>query len=69
MRYLFICLFVIVSYFGLSQNSGINEDKSGIIYFSTDNGTTWQNKSSGFPDNVFITDMAVSDSLLGVSTK
>lgn len=46
-----------------------DEAKSGIIYFSTDNGNSWIDKSNGFPNGVFMTDIAVSDDLLGIATK
>jgi ligand-binding sensor domain-containing protein len=42
---------------------------SGIVYFSDDNGVSWQNKSQCLPENVFLTDIATSNQWLGVSTK
>ena len=49
------------------ENAG--DDENGIIYFSLDNGNTWENKSNGLPGNIFLTDIAVSDDFLGVATK
>lgn len=43
----------------------------GIVYFSTDNGLTWENKSDGLPDSIHIAlgAIAVSGKLLGIATK
>ena len=49
------------------ENAG--DDENGIIFFSTDNGNSWKNKSNGLPGNIFLTDIAVSDDFLGVATK
>ena len=45
------------------------EVDKGIVYFSFDNGKTWVNKSRGLPDNIFLSDMAVSNDFLGLATK
>lgn len=45
------------------------ESIPGIVYFSVNNGTSWENKSVGLPKNIFLSDIAVSDEMLGVSTK
>jgi len=42
---------------------------AGIVYFSDNNGMSWENKSECLPEDVFLTDIAVSDQWLGVSTK
>ena len=44
-------------------------DGTGIVYFSLDNGLTWQDKSYGLPEDLHLTDLAVADSMLLVSTK
>jgi ligand-binding sensor domain-containing protein len=41
----------------------------GIVYFSFNNGATWENKSQGLPKDVFLTDIAISDKHLAVTTK
>jgi photosystem II stability/assembly factor-like uncharacterized protein len=43
--------------------------EKGIVYFSTDNGQTWENKSNGLPDGIFLSDIAIAPGLLGLSTK
>ena len=47
------------------------ETIDGIVYFSSDNGLTWENKSDGLPDSIHIAlgAIAVSDNLLGIATK
>ena len=47
------------------------ETKNGIVYFSYNNGGTWQNKSEGLPDtiNVGLGAIAVSEDLLAIATK
>lgn len=47
------------------------ERSDGIVYFSKDNGITWENKSAGLPENtgIGLGGIAVSDTLLGVATK
>lgn len=45
------------------------EPAKGIVYFSTDNGQTWENTSAGLPDNIFLSDIAVAPGLLGLTTK
>lgn len=44
-----------------------NDD--GIIYFSYDNGVNWVNKSAGLPENFSLTDIAVADNFVALSTK
>ncbi|HKJ43216.1 MAG TPA: hypothetical protein VKA27_14060, partial [Sunxiuqinia sp.] len=41
----------------------------GIVYFSSDNGLSWQNESQGLPQNIFLTDIAVSNQHIAISTK
>lgn len=41
----------------------------GIVYFSEDNGRTWENKSRGLPDGIFLSDIAAAPGFLGLSTK
>ncbi|MCD9016030.1 WD40/YVTN/BNR-like repeat-containing protein [Parachryseolinea silvisoli] len=41
----------------------------GIVYFSTDNGRTWENTSAGLPDDIFLSDIAAAPGFLGLSTK
>lgn len=41
----------------------------GIVYFSSDNGNSWQNKSAGLPKGVFLTDIAPGNGRLAISTK
>lgn len=69
MKYFISFLFIAFSNFCFGQNSEFNDTENGIIYFSSDNGTTWENRSAGFPDNTFMTDIAVSGDLLGITTK
>lgn len=45
------------------------EAVAGIIYFSDNKGMSWKNKGECLPEDVFLTDIAVSDQWLGVSTK
>jgi len=42
---------------------------SGIVYFSFDNGLTWQNKSEGLQQGITLTDLAVSNEYIYASTK
>jgi ligand-binding sensor domain-containing protein len=49
--------------------AGYTVDNRGIVYFSHDHGASWQNKSKGLPDSIFLTDIAASDALLGIVTK
>lgn len=52
-------------------NKNTVETIDGIIYFSSNNGLTWENKSDGLPDsiNIALGAIAVSDKLLGIATK
>lgn len=50
-------------------NDSSKEADKGIVYFSFDNGKTWENRSQGLPDNIFLTDIAVSHAFLGLATK
>lgn len=54
-----------------SQFLGENNlpENEGIVFFSDDDGSTWTNHSKGIPGEVFLTDIASSDGLLGISTK
>lgn len=47
------------------------ETIDGIVYFSSNNGLTWENKSDGLPDsiNIALGAIAVSDKSLGIATK
>jgi ligand-binding sensor domain-containing protein len=45
------------------------DTSDGIVYFSFDNGTSWENKSQGLPKDIALTDIAVSKEHLGVTTK
>lgn len=67
----FIITLSFIAFFNvwIYQLQEVHDTEMGIIYFSADNGNSWQNKSNGFPGGIFITDMAVSENLLGVSTK
>jgi len=44
------------------------EENNGLIYFSFDNGKTWENKSTGLPDSTTLKSIAASESILGIST-
>jgi ligand-binding sensor domain-containing protein len=46
-----------------------NASQDGIVYLSFDNGKTWENKSTGIPKDIFLSDMAMEGDLLGLSTK
>ncbi len=35
-------------------------ENNGIVYFSFDSGNTWEDKSIGLPENISLTDIAVS---------
>jgi ligand-binding sensor domain-containing protein len=41
----------------------------GIVYFSFDNGFSWEDKSLGLPPDIFLTDLATGPNFLGASTK
>lgn len=45
------------------------DENNGIIYFSLDNANTWEDKSNGLPENITLTDIAVSIKLIGATTK
>ncbi len=47
------------------------EETDGIVYFSRDNGLTWENKSAGLPKKIRLGlgAIATSGSLLGIPTK
>ena len=47
------------------------ETINGVVYFSVNNGLTWENKSDGLPDSITIAlgAIAVSDKSLGIATK
>ncbi len=49
----------------------LNEINDGIVYFSKDNGRTWENKSRGLPEKIKIGlgGIAASATLLGLATK
>ncbi len=51
----------------LHTNSSNPEE--GIVFFSANNGSSWENRSTGLPPDIFLSDIAISDDLLGVSTK
>lgn len=59
-----------VSGFAAAVKSSV-ETTDGIIYFSMNNGLTWENKSNGLPDSITIGlgAIAVSDQSLGIATK
>lgn len=52
-------------------NKNSVETIDGIVYFSSNNGLTWENKSDGLPDsiNIALGAIAVSDKSLGIATK
>lgn len=52
-----------------SDGSAGTVNSTGIVYFSVDKGASWENKSKGLPDSIFLTDIAISDSLLGITAK
>jgi photosystem II stability/assembly factor-like uncharacterized protein len=58
---------------GASTNihNNLVETKDGIIYFSLNNGLTWENKSDGLPDTISIGlgAIAVSGNSLAIATK
>jgi photosystem II stability/assembly factor-like uncharacterized protein len=47
------------------------KETDGIVYFSSDNGLTWENKSEGLPKKITLGlgAIATSDSILGIATK
>lgn len=47
------------------------ETINGVVYFSINNGLTWENRSDGLPDsiNIALGAIAVSDKSLGIATK
>ncbi|MGZ8558185.1 MAG: WD40/YVTN/BNR-like repeat-containing protein [Chitinophagaceae bacterium] len=45
------------------------DNSNGLIYFSFDNGASWEEKSTGLPADINLTDLAVSGELLVASTK
>jgi ligand-binding sensor domain-containing protein len=45
------------------------DTSDGVVYFSFDDGTSWVNKSQGLPVDISITDIAISNEHLGISTK
>ena len=55
----------------LNQSCGqiqLAEVNDGLIYFSFDNGKTWENKSNGLPDSTSLRSIAVSENALGIAT-
>ncbi len=44
------------------------ETNNGLIYFSFDNGKTWENKSNGLPDSTSLRNIAASENILGITT-
>jgi photosystem II stability/assembly factor-like uncharacterized protein len=44
------------------------EANDGLIYFSFDNGKTWENKSNGLPDSTSLRNIATSENILGITT-
>lgn len=56
-----------ISDHGKDDEPSTNEN--GVIFFSFDNGGSWENKSIGLPEGIFLTDIATSDGLIGISTK
>ncbi|NOS92451.1 MAG: hypothetical protein HOP30_11050 [Cyclobacteriaceae bacterium] len=61
-------LLFVVMIFTLFKADPKKADK-GIVYFSYDNGKTWENRSRGLPDNIFLSDIAVSNDIVALSTK
>jgi len=47
----------------------VSQGKGGIVYFSYDNGESWENNSNGLPKDIFLSDLAASDEFLGLATK
>jgi len=45
------------------------DTNKGIIYFSFDNGATWEDKSKGLPANINLTELAAGSEILAASTK
>jgi photosystem II stability/assembly factor-like uncharacterized protein len=64
MKLLFSSVLILLSSFDLVPTAS-----KGIVYFSFDNGQTWENKSNGLPDEIFISDMVTAPGFLGISTK
>ena len=61
-------LFVLALFVAFASQ-GQQKQKS-IAYFSYDNGATWENKSSGLPEDIFISDVTTGpDGTLVLSTK
>ncbi len=52
-----------------SKDNEPSTNDNGIIFFSFDNGDSWENKSIGLPEGISSTDIATSDGLIGISTK
>ena len=63
MKTLLAILFLTLPYFQRP------DENNGILYFSLDNGNSWQNKSDGLPENVSLTDFAITENGINISTK
>jgi len=63
-----IRLLLTIALLNVFNDTQLNTSK-GIVYFSFDNGKTWQNRSKGLPGNIFLSDIAVGDELLGLTTR
>lgn len=61
----FLLLILLLTLF----NNNPKDTNKGIVYFSFDNGKSWVNRSRGLPDNIFLSDMVVSNGFLGLTTK
>jgi len=48
----------------IKDSTGVISGYSGVVYISTDNGITWQQKSTGFGDNFLKIDIISRDTIL-----
>jgi ligand-binding sensor domain-containing protein len=64
-----VLIIVLLAGYCKSNNTFHTVEDRGIVYFSKDNGASWQNRSKGLPDSIFLTDIAVSNASLGIATK
>ena len=54
---------------GAPANKQFSAKDKSIVYFSSDNGNSWQDKSDGLPAPIVVTDIAVSGDMLAILSK
>jgi ligand-binding sensor domain-containing protein len=59
-----LCCIIPIIVFCIGSGTG-----KSIVYFSSDNGNSWQDKSDGLPAPIVLTDIAVSADILAIASK